>query len=211
MTAGLEEANDVLTISILQTVKEERTNMEVPKNAFACAICQKTFTNPAILIKHVEFRHSSTKQSPKSKVGPEPKDKDPINNVNEDPLETNSASYVAPFEFVKPLQNVEEITGECVRLIEITPEEINQLNDNCPTYQAQETIKVEDVNFEDRILPSEERNSDNPSEYSLNTQNGAVSTQNQAILTQKSSLKSVDKVVNINESKKLTFWKPMPL
>ena len=177
--------------------------MEVPKNAFACAICQKTFTNPAILIKHVEFRHSSTKQSPKYKVGPEPKDKDPINNVNEDPLETNSASYIAPFEFIQPLQNVEEITGECVRLIEITPEEINQLNGNCPTYQAQETIKVEDVNFEDRILPSEERNSDNPSKNSLNTQNDALSTQNQAILTHKSSVKSVDNVVNINESKKL--------
>ena len=177
--------------------------MEVPKNAFACAICQKTFNNPAILIKHVEFRHSSAKQSPKCKTGLEPKDKDPINNVNEDPLETNSASYIAPFEFIQPLQNVEEITGECVRLIEITPEEINQLNDNCPTYQAQETIKIEDVNFEDRILPSEERNSDNPSKNSLNTQNDAVFTQNQAILTQKSSLKSVDKVVNLNESKKV--------
>ena len=34
--------------------------MEVPKNAFACAICQKTFTNPLILIKHVEFRHENS-------------------------------------------------------------------------------------------------------------------------------------------------------
>ena len=202
MTAGLEEANHVLIISYLQTVKEQRTKMEVPKNAFACGICQKTFSNPTILIKHVEFRHSSAKQSPKSKVGPEPKDKDPINNVNEDPLETNSASDIAPFEFIQPLQNVEEIMG--VRLIEITPGEINQLKGNCSTYQAPETIKVEDVNFEDRILPSEKRtDSDNTSNNSLSTQNDAVVTQNKAISTQKSSVKSVHKEVSLIESKKV--------
>ena len=120
MTAGLEEANHVLTISNLQTVKEQRTNMEVPKNAFACAICQKTFNNPTILIKHVEFRHSSAKQSPKSKVGPELKDKDPIINVNEDPLETNSASDTASFEFIQPLQNFVQcfrFVVECVQCV----------------------------------------------------------------------------------------------
>ena len=40
--------------------------MEVPKNSYACAICQKRFNNPIILIKHVEFRHSLTKQSSKA-------------------------------------------------------------------------------------------------------------------------------------------------
>ena len=69
--------------------------MEVPKNSLACAICQKIFINPAILIKHVEFRHSSEKPSPKSKVGSVPKDKHPIIDDNQDPLKTNPA----PFEF----------------------------------------------------------------------------------------------------------------
>ena len=34
--------------------------MPVPKNSFACAICQKTFNNGIILIKHVEFRHGNS-------------------------------------------------------------------------------------------------------------------------------------------------------
>ena len=34
--------------------------MKVPNNSYACAICQKTFNNPAILIKHVEFRHENS-------------------------------------------------------------------------------------------------------------------------------------------------------
>ena len=33
-------------------------NMPVPKNAYACNICQKTFDNGIILINHVESRHS---------------------------------------------------------------------------------------------------------------------------------------------------------
>ena len=32
--------------------------MPVPKNAYACNICQKTFNNGIILINHVESRHS---------------------------------------------------------------------------------------------------------------------------------------------------------
>ena len=43
--------------------------MKVPNNPYACAICQKTFNNPEILVKHVEFRHSLEEQSPKSKTG----------------------------------------------------------------------------------------------------------------------------------------------
>ena len=134
--------------------------MEVPKNSFAFAICQKTFTNPDILIKHVKSRHSSIKQSPETNVGSVPKDKDPIINDKQDPLETNSASYIASFEFVQPLQNVEEITSKCVRLIENRPGESNQLNDNCSTDQAPEIIKVENIDIEEEILPFEKRNND---------------------------------------------------
>ena len=174
----------------------ERANMEVPKNSFACAICQKTFTNPVILIKHVEFRHSSTN------VGSVPKDKDPIINANQNPLETNSVSYIAPFEFVQPLQNVEEITDECVRLIKITPGEINQLNDNCSTDQAPEIIKVENINIEEEILPFEKRNNDNISKPYSSVQKDTVLTKNKAILNQKSSAR-VQKAVNCIEVNKV--------
>ena len=62
--------------------------MPVPKNSFACAICQKTFNNGIILIKHVEFRHSTAaEQTPKSKIGSGPKEKDGIVNANRVPLE----------------------------------------------------------------------------------------------------------------------------
>ena len=40
--------------------------MEVPKNSYFCAVCQQRFNNPIITIKHVEFRHSSSKQSSKA-------------------------------------------------------------------------------------------------------------------------------------------------
>ena len=56
--------------------------MKVPNNPYACAICQKTFNNPEILVKHVEFRHSLEEQSPTSKTGPSPQEKDPVINGN---------------------------------------------------------------------------------------------------------------------------------
>ena len=36
------------------------------KNSYSCAVCQQRFNNPIITIKHVEFRHSSSKQSSKA-------------------------------------------------------------------------------------------------------------------------------------------------
>ena len=56
--------------------------MKVPKNSYACAICQKTFNDPDILVKHVEFRHSLEEQSPSSEIGPSPQEKDPVINGN---------------------------------------------------------------------------------------------------------------------------------
>ena len=48
----------------------------MPKNSYAGAICQKTFNNLTILGKHVEFRHSSAEQPPKSKCGSVRNEKD---------------------------------------------------------------------------------------------------------------------------------------
>ena len=50
--------------------------MKVPKYPYACAICQETFNNLTILGKHVEFRHSSAEQPPKSKCGSVRNEKD---------------------------------------------------------------------------------------------------------------------------------------
>ena len=54
--------------------------MKVPKNSYACAICQKTFNDPDILVKHVESRHSLEEQSPSSKIRTSPQEKDPVIN-----------------------------------------------------------------------------------------------------------------------------------
>ena len=71
--------------------------MEVPKNSYACAICQKRFNNPIILIKHVEFRHSSTKQSSKAD---NLKEKVAVTDSNQDPLETRSSKESSEEQFV---------------------------------------------------------------------------------------------------------------
>ena len=83
--------------------------MPVPKNAYACNICQKTFNNGIILIKHVEFRHSTAvKQTLKSKIGSGPKEKYGIVNANMDPLELPVDNSVTPFEFVPIQENAEK-------------------------------------------------------------------------------------------------------
>ena len=70
--------------------------MGVPKNSYGCAICQKTFNNPTILIKHVELRHSTTnefsKSSPESENGSILEEKVSLNNYIRDPLEINEFS-----------------------------------------------------------------------------------------------------------------------
>ena len=96
--------------------------MEVPKNSYACAICQKRFNNPIILIKHVEFRHSSTKQSSKADCLQE---KVAVTDSNQDPLETRSSKEsseeqfvgvesLPSFEFVAihEIENQNEVTGK---------------------------------------------------------------------------------------------------
>ena len=72
--------------------------MEVPKNSYACAICQKRFNNPIILIKHVEFRHSLTKQSSKADHLLEKVD---VTDSNQDPLETRSSKESSEEQFVR--------------------------------------------------------------------------------------------------------------
>ena len=86
--------------------------MEEPKSSFACAICQKIFFNPAILIKHVEFSHSSAKPSPKSKVRLVSKDIDPIIDDKQDPLKTNPAQFEFEIQdsFVSKSEQKERIT-----------------------------------------------------------------------------------------------------
>ena len=69
--------------------------MRVPKNSYGCAICQKTFNNPTILIKHVEFRHSTANEfskSPESESGSIIEEKVRLNNYIRDPLEINEFS-----------------------------------------------------------------------------------------------------------------------
>ena len=104
--------------------------MEVPKNSYACAICQKRFNNPIILIKHVEFRHSLTKQSSKAD---NLKEKVAVTDSNQDPLETRSSkesseeqqfvgvesllpSSQPSFKFVAihEIENQTEVTGKNV-------------------------------------------------------------------------------------------------
>jgi uncharacterized Zn-finger protein len=82
--------------------------MPVQNNSFVCGICQKTFNNGIILIKHVEFRHSTGEQTAKSNIGSGPKAKDGIDNDNMDPLEIPVDNSDTPFEFVPIQENVEK-------------------------------------------------------------------------------------------------------
>ena len=77
--------------------------MEIPKNSYACAHCNQRFSNPSILIKHVELRHSIAKQSQNGVLNSEPEE---INTSieNRDPLKTTSTSEV-PFEISHPFSN----------------------------------------------------------------------------------------------------------
>ena len=88
--------------------------MTVPKNSYAGAICQKTFNNLTILGKHVEFRHSSAEQPPKSKCGSVPKEKDPVITDKLDPLEISKDNNVTSFEFVPIQENVEKYPAKVV-------------------------------------------------------------------------------------------------
>jgi hypothetical protein len=51
------------------------------KKSYLCAICKKSFLDPANLVKHVEFIHEPELSPIKSSVGSiAKKEKDPINN-----------------------------------------------------------------------------------------------------------------------------------
>ena len=126
--------------------------MEVPKNSYACAICQKRFNNPIILIKHVEFRHSSTKQSSKA---------DNLKDGNQDPLETKSSkesveeveslppSFPPIFEYV----DIHEIESHT----EVTEKETN-VPTNC---QVSERIGINEPVDRNEIFQFETNNTAN--------------------------------------------------
>ena len=71
--------------------------MEIPKNSYACAHCHQRFSNPSILIKHVELRHSIANQSQNSVLNTEPEEINASIEIR-DHLE-NSSTFIVPFEF----------------------------------------------------------------------------------------------------------------
>ena len=158
--------------------------MEVPKNSFACAICQKTFTNPLILIKHVEFRHSSAKPSQNSNIGSVPKDQDIIINNNQDPLETYEDISVAPFEFV-PIQEI----------LENGSFEKNEVRAKKVTDSFSENPAIDDFNFVDHPIKIERRNNENISKICADNRNNLAVIQNKTITNQNTSASLQKKVI----------------
>ena len=54
------------------------------KKSYSCAICKKSFLDPANLVKHVEFIHEPELSPIKSSDGSlAKKEKDPVNNEND--------------------------------------------------------------------------------------------------------------------------------
>ena len=103
--------------------------MEIPKNSYACANCHQRFSNPTILIKHVELRHSIAKQSQNGVRNTEPEE---INASieSQDPLE-NTSPFIVPFEFSHPVSNS----------MEVDPREFEvQIKDKCEDISNQEFI-----------------------------------------------------------------------
>ena len=119
--------------------------MEVPKNPYACAICQKRFDNPILLIKHVEFRHSSTKDSSKA---------DNLKDVNQDPLETKNSKETTEehFKYVAIQESCENIDSaiDCTaknqghESIGIDESETSQFVTN---YSANSSMSKDNENF----------------------------------------------------------------
>ena len=145
--------------------------MEVPKNSFACAICQKTFTNPLILIKHVEFRHSSAKPSQNSKIASVPKDQGIVNDS------------VTPFEFV-PIQEI----------LEQNEVGAKKIMDSSSENSAHGNIKIEDFNYEDRPVQIEKGNNENMSNTCAENQNKLSGAKNKTLtnLTTSTSVKKME-------------------
>ena len=132
--------------------------MEVPKNSYACAICQKRFNNPIILIKHVEFRHSSTKQSSKA---------DNLKDGNQDPLETKNSK-----ESNEEIMQVESLppslppTFEYVAIQESVKieshTEVTEKETNVPTNcQVSESIGIKEPVDRNEIFQFETNNTAN--------------------------------------------------
>ena len=148
--------------------------MPVPKNSFACAICQKTFNNPAILIKHVEFRHSTEEQTPKSKIGSLSKEKNRIIiTSNSDPLEICDGNSVKPFEFVP----VQEIVEKCP----VMDEGVKNLNEILSHDKVPGNVKIEDFDFEKSSLQTEKRINGNATKALSYRLKEATVAQNKAI------------------------------
>ena len=116
-------------------------------------ICQKPFNNPTILIKHVEFRHSTEEQTQKSKSGSGPKENDRISNTNRDPLEIHVSNSASPFEFVPIQEYVKPPVND-----EGQTEGINNVNENSSFYQVPGNVSIANMVFEEEPLQFEKRN-----------------------------------------------------
>ena len=150
--------------------------MPLPKNAFACNICQKPFNNPTILIKHVEFRHSTEDQTQKSQSGSGSKENDRISNTNRDPLEIHVSNSASPFEFVPIQEYVKNPVND-----EGQTEGINSVNDNSSFYQVPGNVSIANIVFEKELLQFEQRNTDGAANAFSSTLKDVVVTQNKAI------------------------------
>ena len=156
--------------------------MPLPKYAFACNICQKPFNNPTILIKHVEFRHSTEEQTPKSKSGSEPKEKDVISNANRDPLEIHVINSVTPFELVPIQEYVKNPVND-----EGQTEGINHLTEKSSLDQVPGNVRVANIVFKKELLQFEHRNNGDTANAFSSTLKDVVVTQNKSILNENSS------------------------
>ena len=151
--------------------------MKVPKNSYACNICQKPFNNLNILGKHVEFRHASAEQSPKSKIGSVPKAKDLIITNNLDPLEISKDNSVTIriIEFVPVQEYVEKVQSK------VTTEEINNLHDNSSMLRITKNV------FEQELLPLEKQNNGDTTKTASSAKNDVVVTPKKTVSNQNSS------------------------
>ena len=156
--------------------------MPLPKYAFACNICQKPFNNPTILIKHVEFRHSTEEQTQKSRSRSGPKEKHGISNANRDPLEIHVSNSASPFEFVPIQEFVKNPVND-----EGQTEGINNVNENSSFDQIPGNVSIANIVFEKEQLQFKKRNNDDTANTFSNTLKDVVVTQNKAISNENSS------------------------
>ena len=176
--------------------------MKVPNNAYACAICQKTFNNPSILIKHVEFRHGNSNMEieENEESFDEILAKLPLSQA-EAAMEVFSEVFpheiigkvtpATPFnESQSPMSKIGSSLQEKEPVINGNGDPLEIPEDNSVTpFEFVPHIKVVDIVFKKESLQFETRNNDNSTAKSVSsTQNDVVVTQKETELNQKSSV-----------------------